>query len=145
LKNAPGEIFVRPFDLAVVPCVGSRPTSPVQKASLRDRGTAAPAPDCKSGISHVGSSPTDPTESATTTVAFFFRKETLKKGGVTMADLTTTDEDAAAIKAILLQWKSEGNPNPLLPADVDIDGDGIVDSFGLDENDNVIVVSGTKL
>lgn len=62
-----------------------------------------------------------------------------------MADLTTTDEDAAAIKAILLQWKSEGNPNPLLPADVDIDGDGIVDSFGLDENNNVIVVSGTKL
>ena len=61
-----------------------------------------------------------------------------------MADLTTTDEDAAAIKAILLQWKSEGNPNPLLPADVDINGDGIVDSFGLDEN-NVIVVSGTKL
>lgn len=62
-----------------------------------------------------------------------------------MADLTTTDEDAAAIKAILLQWKSEENPNPLLPADVDIDGDGIVDSFGLDENDNVIVVSDTKL
>lgn len=62
-----------------------------------------------------------------------------------MADLTTTDEDAAAIKAILHQWKSEGNPNPLLPADVDIDGDGIVDSFGLDENNNVIVVSGTKL
>ena len=62
-----------------------------------------------------------------------------------MADLTTTDEDAAAIKAILLQWKSEGNPNPLLPADVDIDGDGIVDSFGLNENNNVIVVSGTKL
>ena len=62
-----------------------------------------------------------------------------------MADLTTTDEDAAAIKAILLQWKSEGNPNPLLPADVDIDGDGIVDSLGLDENNNVIVVSGTKL
>ena len=62
-----------------------------------------------------------------------------------MADLTTTDEDAAAIKAILLQWKTEGNPNPLLPADVDIDGDGIVDSFGLDENDNVIVVSDTKL
>lgn len=62
-----------------------------------------------------------------------------------MANLTTTDEDAAAIKAILLQWKAEGNPNPLLPSDVDIDGDGIVDSFGLDENDNVIVVSGAKL
>lgn len=62
-----------------------------------------------------------------------------------MADLTTSDEDLIAIKSILLQWKSEGNPNPLLPADVDIDGDGIVDSFGLDANDNVIVVSGAKL
>lgn len=62
-----------------------------------------------------------------------------------MTDLSTTDEDREVIKGILLQWKAEGNPNPLLPADVDIDGDGIVDSFGLDENDNVIVVSGTAL
>ena len=62
-----------------------------------------------------------------------------------MADLTVTEEDQAAIKSILLQWKEEGNPNPLLPMDVDIDGDGIVDSFGLDENDEVIVVSGAKL
>ena len=62
-----------------------------------------------------------------------------------MADLTTTEEDVTTIRDILLQWKSEGVENPLLPADVDIDGDGIVDSFGLDENDNVIIVSGAKL
>lgn len=62
-----------------------------------------------------------------------------------MANLNLTDEDVAAIKVILLQWKTEGHPNPLLPADVDIDGDGVVDSFGLDEDDNVIVVSGVKL
>lgn len=62
-----------------------------------------------------------------------------------MANLETTEEDTTAIREILLGWKAEGNENPLLPADVDIDGDGIVDSFGLDENDNVIVVPGVKL
>lgn len=62
-----------------------------------------------------------------------------------MANLETTEDDTVAIREILLAWKKEGNTNPLLPADVDIDGDGIVDSFGLDENDNVIVVSGVKL
>ena len=62
-----------------------------------------------------------------------------------MANLETTEDDTAAIREILLAWKKEGNANPLLPADVDIDGDGIVDSFGLDEDDNVIVVSGVKL
>ena len=62
-----------------------------------------------------------------------------------MADLTATDEDHVAIQQILLQWKAEGNENPLLPMDVDIDGDGIVDSFGLDADDNVIVVNSTKL
>ena len=54
-------------------------------------------------------------------------------------------EDYAAIKQILLQWKSEGVANPLLPSDVDTDGDGIVDSYGLDANDNVILVRGAAL
>lgn len=62
-----------------------------------------------------------------------------------MANLETTADDQAAIRDILLAWKKEGNPNPLLPADVDVDGDGIVDSFGLDENDNVIIVHGVAL
>ena len=54
-------------------------------------------------------------------------------------------EDYAAIKQILLQWKSEGVVNPLLPSDVDTDGDGVVDSYGLDVNDNVILVRGANL
>lgn len=62
-----------------------------------------------------------------------------------MTDLTLTDEDRVAIKAILQAERDKGNPNPLLPADVDIDGDGIVDSFGLDSFGNVIVVSGKPL
>lgn len=51
-------------------------------------------------------------------------------------------EDEAEIKNILNTWKNEGNENPLLPMDVDIDGDGLVDSFGLDAEGNVIVVLG---
>lgn len=54
-------------------------------------------------------------------------------------------EDYTAIRQILLQWKSEGVKNPLLPSDVDTDGDGIVDSYGLDANDNVILVRGASL
>jgi len=62
-----------------------------------------------------------------------------------MADVEVGAEDAQAIKEILLQWRSEGVENPLLPADVDLDGDGIADSFGLDENDELVVVRGVKL
>ena len=62
-----------------------------------------------------------------------------------MADLTVTSDDADTIKAILLQWRANGEENLLLPMDVDVNGDGIVDSFGLDENDDVVVVLGRKI
>lgn len=62
-----------------------------------------------------------------------------------MVDVSLTKEDRDAIKAVLLMYRREGEPNPLLPADVDLDGDGIVDSFGLNENDEVVVVRGKKL
>ena len=62
-----------------------------------------------------------------------------------MADLTLTDEDRAVIRSALLAEREAGVAVPLLPADVDVDGDGIVDSFGLDENDEVVVVSGVAL
>ncbi|AWN03248.1 hypothetical protein PBI_CAMILLE_1 [Microbacterium phage Camille] len=62
-----------------------------------------------------------------------------------MADLSVTQEDVSVIRDILLREKAEGNPNPLLPADVDLDGDGTADSFGLDVNDQVIVVPGVRL
>ncbi len=61
---------------------------------------------------------------------------------MTIEDLSAEDRDA--IKAILTQWQSEGVETPLLPADVDLDGDGIVDAYGL-ENGEVVVVSGVSL
>lgn len=62
-----------------------------------------------------------------------------------MVEVTVSAEDLEVIKSILIQYKQEGNANPLLPMEVDVNGDGIVDSFGLDANENVIVVPGVKL
>lgn len=62
-----------------------------------------------------------------------------------MANLDLTDEDRAEIKSILIKWREEGNQNPVLPADVDLDGDGIVDGFGLGDDDEVVIVSGVSL
>lgn len=62
-----------------------------------------------------------------------------------MAEVQVSEEDAEAIKAILVSWKESGVENPLLPMDVDVNGDGIADSFGLDADGNVIVVAGAKL
>ena len=62
-----------------------------------------------------------------------------------MSDLTLTDEDREVIGAALLAEREAGVAAPLLPADVDVNGDGTVDSFGLDENDEVVVVSGVAL
>lgn len=62
-----------------------------------------------------------------------------------MADLNLTPEDEAEIRDILLNWRAAGVENPVLPADVDIDGDGVEDGYGLDENDQVIIVSGVPL
>lgn len=55
------------------------------------------------------------------------------------------DEDRVALREALLLWKKGGVENPLIPLDVDIDGDGIADSFGLDENDELVLVPGTML
>jgi hypothetical protein len=57
-----------------------------------------------------------------------------------MPEPTLTDEDRDTIRDVLIQWRVGGVENPLLPMDVDVDGDGIVDSWGLDENGQVVVV-----
>jgi len=62
-----------------------------------------------------------------------------------MADATLTDDDRAIIREALLAERDEGVLIPLIPMDVDLDGDGIVDAFGLDEDDQVIIVSGVSL
>lgn len=62
-----------------------------------------------------------------------------------MADLTLTDEDREVMRAALLAERASGVAHPLIPADVDLDGDGTCDSFGLDENDEVVVVPGVPI
>lgn len=61
------------------------------------------------------------------------------------ADTTLTPEDERQILDILIAWRADGVENPLLPMDVDVDGDGIVDSWGLDENGALKVVHGVAL
>lgn len=62
-----------------------------------------------------------------------------------MAEPVLPDEDRDAIRDVLLNWRLQGIENPLLPSDVDEDGDGIVDSWGLDENDQVVFVRSRPL
>ena len=62
-----------------------------------------------------------------------------------MADLTLTADDRDAVKQILLAERDRGVTHPLLPADVDLDGDGICDAFGLNDAGEVVVVSGARL
>jgi len=49
-------------------------------------------------------------------------------------------EDYRAIRDILRGYRANGIERPLLPSDVDIDGDGTADCYGLDENDELIYV-----
>lgn len=53
--------------------------------------------------------------------------------------------DAEQVREILVGWRDAGVTNPLLPMEVDVDGDGTADSWGLDKDGKVIVVSGAKL
>lgn len=54
-------------------------------------------------------------------------------------------EDRDTLRAILLRQSEEGVARPLIPLNVDIDGDGIVDAFGLDEAGELVLVSGVDL
>lgn len=58
---------------------------------------------------------------------------------------TLPQEDRDFLTQHLRQLKSDGNPNPLIPNDLDLDGDGIADAFGLDENNDLVFVSGVSL
>lgn len=51
------------------------------------------------------------------------------------------DEDRVAITSVLQQWKANGVENPLLPLNIDIDGDGICDAWSLDAFGELILVS----
>lgn len=67
-------------------------------------------------------------------------------GGVILRDATDLPrEDYHALRNALLEWRDAGEPNPVIPHDVDLDGDGVVDGFGLDENDDLVYVKGVAL
>lgn len=56
------------------------------------------------------------------------------------ADLSLDDDDRVVIRDALLAMRKAGVDNPIIPADVDINGDGLTDGFGLDEHDEVVPV-----
>lgn len=64
---------------------------------------------------------------------------------MTAPNLSLSEEDRVEIREILLAHRAEGVEHPLLPADVDFNNDGVVDSFGLDADDEVVVVHGVAL
>lgn len=62
-----------------------------------------------------------------------------------MPDLFLSDEDRAEIRTVLLEQRAAGCACPMLPADVDLDGDGVADCFGLDDRDQVVILSAVPL
>lgn len=64
-----------------------------------------------------------------------------------MATETTglSEDEAKAVRMALLTHRALGNKRPLLPLMGDADGDGEHDFYGLDENDNVVLVSGVTI
>ncbi|MDY0830727.1 hypothetical protein SK224_16450 [Microbacterium sp. BG28] len=55
------------------------------------------------------------------------------------------EADFEATRSILLAWRADGVPRPLLPVYRDEDGDGVPDFYGLDDADQVVLVSGATL
>lgn len=62
-----------------------------------------------------------------------------------MTDLTTREEAREGIRSALLAWRADGVANPLIPVYSDTDGDGIPDFYGLDDNGQLIQVSGATV
>lgn len=57
---------------------------------------------------------------------------------------TLPEEDRQVLQAALYGMKMAGLP-ALIPLEVDLDGDGVADAFGLDEDDELVFVSGVRL
>jgi hypothetical protein len=53
--------------------------------------------------------------------------------------------DQDELKAALQTWQKDGTENPLIPVDVDVNGDGKPDAVGLDKDGNLIAVTDADL
>ena len=62
-----------------------------------------------------------------------------------MASFEISDEDREFIRELLVRQQQAGVESPMLPLNVDVDGDGIVDAFALDADGNVTLVSNVPL
>lgn len=61
-------------------------------------------------------------------------------------DITNLPEaDKTQLKDILLAERAAGVEHPLLPLNVDLNGDGIADAWGLDEAGELTLVPGVAL
>lgn len=58
---------------------------------------------------------------------------------------TIPEADREQMLAALKAWKAAGNDSPMIPLDVDVDGDGTADAIGLDDDGNLVILSGVAL
>lgn len=64
---------------------------------------------------------------------------------MTSAEIELSEEERLVFRSMLLTHRMLGTENPLIPLMSDADGDGKHDFYGLDENDEVVFVSGVTL
>lgn len=55
------------------------------------------------------------------------------------------DEMREAIRSSLQVWQAEGVERPVVPLYSDVDGDGVPDFYGLDDDGALVLVSGDDL
>lgn len=62
---------------------------------------------------------------------------------ITNADMP--EEDREQLRASLLDWQREGVINPQIPSEVDADGDGTADAYGLDSLGRLVYILAVPL
>lgn len=62
---------------------------------------------------------------------------------VTEEDLPLADQRQLVLA--LKRWQSEGQANPLIPCDADVDGDGTADAYGLGPFGDLVYIKGVPL
>ncbi|QWY83815.1 hypothetical protein SEA_PERMAG_27 [Microbacterium phage PermaG] len=62
---------------------------------------------------------------------------------VTEADLPEADREQLLL--CLKRWKAEGQTNPMIPCDIDVDGDGTTDAYALGPFGDLVYVRGALI